>query len=397
MKKSNSLGGYRLAQILLLGVCLFNMASMGFIYTMARVLSINNMSSVECLSDINGRISQINEDVLTIVADIDENSQYDVMNAIKGSFSVISRRMNEYESNSSHSEMELRRYHQAKLYIKNYQKNLNELFRSMAEFKDEDVALTYIQEIYPVESTTKEMLMATIELCAANADKLGRRNSTIHGLAQMFILVFIICGEIIIYRLAKRAKVSAQELEASKSALDAAGERLEMSRQKMEDSFLVNILTGMRNRYALADDLKGRLENDQFNIAIFNLDNFKQINDTFGYDFGDAYISTVAEQLSDSFGDVCKIYNITGDEFCFIFNSDVPDSQAQRIAERIHDVMSSPYDIDRVVAQLTASGAIYHYLPNDCLNLDSLLIKMDNTVRQAKMNGGNAVYTVNSL
>ena len=59
--------------------------------------------------------------------------------------------------------------------------------------------------------------------------------------------------------------------------------------------------------------------------------------------------------------------------------------------------MSSQYEVNRIMTQLTASGSIYHYLPNDCLNLDSLLIKMDTAVRQVKANGGNSIYKVNSL
>ena len=165
----------------------------------------------------------------------------------------------------------------------------------------------------------------------------------------------------------------------------------------MFDIALTNILTGMKNRYALENDLADRLETDQFNIGVFDLDNFRAINDTYGYEFGDEFLATIGEMLNSEYSNVAEIYNITGNEFCFIFHDDVPDSQAQRIADKIRITMTTPIEISGVVAQCGASGSIYHYLPNDSLNVSSLLIKMDTTLHNAKRNGGNMVYTVNSL
>ena len=59
--------------------------------------------------------------------------------------------------------------------------------------------------------------------------------------------------------------------------------------------------------------------------------------------------------------------------------------------------MSAPFNILGLTVQTTASGSVYHYLPSDGLNVDTLLVKMDNAMRQVKLNGGNAVATVNSI
>ncbi|MDE6101868.1 MAG: GGDEF domain-containing protein, partial [Ruminococcus sp.] len=165
----------------------------------------------------------------------------------------------------------------------------------------------------------------------------------------------------------------------------------------MYDIAITNILTGMKNRYALENDLAERLETDQFNIGVFDIDNFRLINDTYGYEFGDEFLAAIGETLLQEFGDMASIYNITSNEFCFIFNEDIPDSQIQRIADRIRAAMSSPVTIENIMVQCTASGSIYHYLPNDSLNVSSLLIKMDTVMHNVKRNGGNNVYVVNSL
>ena len=55
------------------------------------------------------------------------------------------------------------------------------------------------------------------------------------------------------------------------------------------------------------------------------------------------------------------------------------------------------FNVFNIGVQLTASGSVYHYLPGDCLNVASLLVKMDNAMRGVKMNGGNAVVAVTGI
>ena len=155
-----------------------------------------------------------------------------------------------------------------------------------------------------------------------------------------------------------------------------------------------NILTGMKNRYALDNDISGRLETDQFNIAVFDMDNFRSINDMYGYDFGDEYLAMIAERLKEEYGNDAEIYNITGNEFCFVFNKEVSDIQATRIAERVIQTLAEWYTVLNLNVQLTASGSTCHYLPGDCISVSALLVKLDNVLRDAKRNGGNMVLQV---
>ncbi|MDE7138315.1 MAG: GGDEF domain-containing protein, partial [Ruminococcus sp.] len=242
-----------------------------------------------------------------------------------------------------------------------------------------------------------EMLMATLEIGKSDAQEKINSSSVLFGAGFIFLIIVLIAGEIIIASLAKSTRRRMMQLEMQERQIAAAGRKLESSNQKMYDIALTNILTGMKNRYALENDLADRLETDQFNIGVFDIDNFRIINDTYGYEFGDEFLAAIGETLLEEFSDVASIYNITSNEFCFIFNEDIPDSQIQRIADKIRAAMSSPVTIESIMVQCTASGSIYHYLPNDSLNVSSLLIKMDNVMHNVKRNGGNAVYVVNSL
>lgn len=395
--KNKNISVYKFTAVMLAVVCLFNTGVLSIIYTRAREINKSTTNSVKCMSVVSDRLSTINESVLSIIARTKSLESQNLISDIKYAFEEIDTNMEIYENEKYHSDEENNRYASAKETIQSYESKMEDLFKLMANFQYDEIEDAYTNQIYIIERAAKDSISSAVDLSIKNAEELNVKNSVFHGIAQLILIIFLVVGEIAIYFAIRRAKRNEEELEERSNALDAAGKRLRMSQQKMEDIALTNILTGMKNRYALENDILPRLETDQFNIAVFDLDRFRQINDTFGYDFGDEYLASIAEQLKANFSDVAEIYNITGNEFCFIFNSNVSDSQAQRTAEGILAVMSSQYEVNRIMTQLTASGSIYHYLPNDCLNLDSLLIKMDTAVRQVKANGGNSIYKVNSL
>ena len=304
--------------------------------------------------------------------------------------------MKEYEE-IQHSDIEKKRYNHAKLLVESYDNKLLNLEQNFSSLDAEQMRNIYLQEIHPTQNAAVEMIMATLEIGKNDAAKLMSQNSLLFGIGFIFMFIILIVSEIIVRSLAKSTKRRMQRLQMQERQIAAAGRKLESSNQKMYDIALTNILTGMKNRYALENDLAERLETDQFNIGVFDIDNFRIINDTYGYEFGDEYLAAIGEMLLTEFNDVATIYNITSNEFCFIFNEDIPDSQIQRIADKIRLAMSSPITIESIMVQCTASGSIYHYLPNDSLNVSSLLIKMDNVMHNVKRNGGNAVYVVNSL
>jgi two-component system cell cycle response regulator len=81
-------------------------------------------------------------------------------------------------------------------------------------------------------------------------------------------------------------------------------------------------LTGLPNRRALSSDL-GRLVHDispenPATVAIFDLDGFKHYNDSFGHHAGDALLTRLGSELSESITGVGRAYRMGGDEFCAV-------------------------------------------------------------------------------
>ena len=84
-------------------------------------------------------------------------------------------------------------------------------------------------------------------------------------------------------------------------------------------------LTGLYNRTAFEEDLGGRVITDEVTqneiiqptvIYMFDLNDLKKCNDTYGHDYGDKYIMMAASVLKKAFTDDEKCYRIGGDEFC---------------------------------------------------------------------------------
>ena len=396
--KSRS-AAYNLAAVLLALVTAANMFLVFYMYRNSTEIGRKTSTTMNTINSVNGELQSINQRVLTIIAGIGtEQSQAAIAESISKSFDSIDAKLDTFETYEGLSDATLKRCRHARVFLEAYRNRLSVIRDQMQSEEGiaDGISLKdlYTQDIYPLETTATEMLIATIGINAANTARQQARNGQIFLVTELIMLAILILGELVVFLFAKRAKRTQMELEERERNLQEVGAKLKSTRQKASDLALTNLLTGMKNRYALDNDISGRLESDRFNIAVFDMDNFRIINDTYGYEFGDEYLAAIAEKLKEEFGEVAEIYNITGNEFCFVFNKEYTESQSMAFVQRIHAVMCSPFTVLNITVQLTASGAAYHYLPGDCLNVNSLLVKLDTTMRNAKMNGGNMVNTV---
>ena len=394
---------YIFAAILLAVIYIINAVLIDKIYANNQRVSKSTSNTMSAINRMNSELQSVNSNTLRIVGGVGDPTA--VANDTVLNFENIHEAMDEFESIEGISDKAKHRYEHAKKIIDTYEARLTE-FRTQwnqesqgggkkgtAAFAEGMNAL-YVQDIYPLQITASEMLTATISIVNADtAVKMAENTKNTYFLMILMFLVAIL-GEVAIFIIAKRAKRARLELEERERNLAEVDAKLKTPRQKASDLAVMNVLTGMKNRYALDNDVSDRLESDRFNIAVFDMDNFRSINDTYGYDFGDEYLAAVAERLKDEFSGTAEIYNITGNEFCFLFNKEISESQAMGIVQNIQAVMSSPYEVLNLAVQLPCSGAVYHYLPGDCLNVNSLLVKLDTAMRNAKMNGGNMINTV---
>jgi len=88
-------------------------------------------------------------------------------------------------------------------------------------------------------------------------------------------------------------------------------------------------LTGVRNRRALAADLERQSNpataESPTMLVLFDLDGFKQYNDTFGHPAGDALLARMAGRLEEAVDGLGSAYRMGGDEFCVLAPASLAD------------------------------------------------------------------------
>jgi two-component system, cell cycle response regulator len=101
-------------------------------------------------------------------------------------------------------------------------------------------------------------------------------------------------------------------------------------------------LTGLPNRRALVHDLDAALNQaaagHETILALFDLDGFKEYNDTFGHPAGDALLARLGDRLSSTLAGIGRAYRMGGDEFCVLVA--IGEHGAAAIAARAASALS---------------------------------------------------------
>jgi diguanylate cyclase (GGDEF)-like protein len=150
-------------------------------------------------------------------------------------------------------------------------------------------------------------------------------------------------------------------------------------------------LTGLPNRKLFSDRLGIALIQAQRNqkkvgIAMLDLDNFKDVNDTLGHDAGDIVLKAAAMRLSAELRKVDTVARFGGDEFVLILPDLKVIEDAIPVAQKIVDSFRKSFLIDTNQLIVTMSIGIAVY-PNDGTDEAMLLKNADIAMYQAKQAG----------
>ena len=156
-----------------------------------------------------------------------------------------------------------------------------------------------------------------------------------------------------------------------------------------EQEALIDPLTGVNNRLAVEKKLPELLHATESAgaLLIFDLDKFKQINDTLGHPEGDLVLRKFARCLTEIFGSDSFVARLGGDEF-IVYSSDIvlPEMAAQK-ARRLIDKMVKQMEMAEKKCGLAVSIGIAFY-PSDADSLPELVKQADQALYRAKHSGG---------
>jgi diguanylate cyclase (GGDEF)-like protein len=123
-------------------------------------------------------------------------------------------------------------------------------------------------------------------------------------------------------------------------------------------------------------------------VVYIDLDNFKDVNDSRGHDFGDELLKVVAQRLRSEVRDTDTVARIGGDEFVILLGQLDRPEKADIIIRQMLKNLSEPVPIQGEMIYVTASFGISMF-PNDGDDGKTLLLGADQAMYEAKSNGRN--------
>jgi len=184
-----------------------------------------------------------------------------------------------------------------------------------------------------------------------------------------------------------------EQLQKAQAEIDTLKTRLAASEKDM----LFDALTNVLNRRAFNDDIDAQIGTAPVGtcLILIDIDHFKNFNDSFGHQFGDLVLKTVAKRIQEACRDGMKLYRFGGEEFIII----VPHSQhrvARQLAEGIRRAIEKLSIKDRrsekVIDSITASFGMSEWKPKQ--SVSQLIEATDKRLYEAKRLGRNRVMPI---
>lgn len=167
----------------------------------------------------------------------------------------------------------------------------------------------------------------------------------------------------------------------------------QLARQQLEFMAHHDLLTSLPNRSLFSDRLQEALHRakrrgTQVALLFFDLDGFKQVNDTLGHPTGDRLLQWVAQVARGAIRDMDTVARLGGDEFAVLVEDIDTPVGAAAVAQRVLESLGQPFADGEHQIPTSASIGISLY-PNDGLDPDSLFKAADMAMYRAKAGGRN--------
>ena len=153
------------------------------------------------------------------------------------------------------------------------------------------------------------------------------------------------------------------------------------AQKRIEKMLYFDNLTSLPNRTKLIEDTR---KNKIYAVTIFNIDDFRQINDIYGFEAGNQILKDLAKILKTFEKRDCKLYRIPSDEFAFVLFSKKDKEELKKIVSQIIATVEKKsfnhkgFEIDIL---LRAGAAIVN---GDGKNIEKTLLDADAAVKEVK-------------
>jgi diguanylate cyclase (GGDEF)-like protein/PAS domain S-box-containing protein len=156
-------------------------------------------------------------------------------------------------------------------------------------------------------------------------------------------------------------------------------------------------LTGLANRGLFLERVAQFMDaatagGHKFALCLFDLERFKNFNDSLGRLAGDALLRQVAQWLTAETGDAMAVARVDADHFALVIPEIQQESEVERWVERaINSLQNQSFDVDGVVYRIAAKVGVALY-PDDGADADALFKNAEAALKKAKNAGDRYLF-----
>lgn len=189
-----------------------------------------------------------------------------------------------------------------------------------------------------------------------------------------------------------------QKLKKISMDLKVANQKILKQQQELKKIAIHDHLTGLYQRRWFDEMILKEISSTQRNnahltIALLDIDHFKQVNDSYGHQAGDAVLIQMAALLKDKIRLTDSIFRFGGEEFVVIMpetNLFEAISLCERTRQRVEDLQIKHENLQ---LQITISMGLATFSEPEMIKPEVLIKNADKFLYLAKANGRNCVYS----
>ncbi|MFT7860178.1 MAG: EAL domain-containing protein [Sulfurimonas sp.] len=184
-----------------------------------------------------------------------------------------------------------------------------------------------------------------------------------------------------------------QEIESIRYSLAMTFRRMKQEQDKLYNLSTKDPLSGLYNRLSLIEKINWLISQSKrtkqgFTLIFLDLDDFKNINDTYGHEFGDKVLKEISGVISSSLRENDIVSRFGGDEFVIILPNITEVSDIVKVLTKLQKQLFLPIRYEDFTYNTTSSMGITIY-PKDGNDSNSLLKNADIAMYKAKDLGKN--------
>lgn len=167
--------------------------------------------------------------------------------------------------------------------------------------------------------------------------------------------------------------------------------RIKENEQTLDKMAHTDSLTSLPNRRAFNQAIQEYIkQGDKFAVAFIDIDNFKNINDTMGHDYGNQVLIEISRRWNSILGEKHFLARLGGDEFALIISGYKESLEVKALVERYQYTLKEKFLINGKDFYITASIGV-SFFPDNSTESSILLRYADTAMYNAKSEGKHQI------